>query len=91
MDEPQYKHPHSQGIHNTIEGSNYLRASEHRAIIEELEILQQIREHVGSCPIGWVDGTVRMSRRTTDADVIEWVWELRQLTGLEADGGDEHG
>lgn len=40
-DEPKYKHPMSQGIHNTIEGSNYLRAGEMRKIIEELERLAE--------------------------------------------------
>ena len=34
-----YKHPMSQGIYNTIEGSNYLRASAYMAIIKELERL----------------------------------------------------
>ena len=29
-----YKHPMSQGIYNTIEGSNYLRASAYMAIID---------------------------------------------------------
>lgn len=38
-----YKHPMSQGIENTIEGSNYLRSGEHRRIIEELERLQEMR------------------------------------------------
>jgi len=52
MDEPQYRHWQSQGIHNTIEGSNYLRAGELRGIIDELERLKAMEDlahHLRHC------------------------------------------
>jgi hypothetical protein len=49
---------------------------------------EELREHVRMCPIGWSDGDLRMTRKTTAQDVIEWVWKLRELVGLNTSDGD---
>lgn len=50
---------------------------------------QKIREHVHGCPLGWLDGKLIWFRGTTDADVIEWLRELRKMVGLKPQfGGD---
>jgi hypothetical protein len=55
-----YKHWQSQGIANTIEGSNYLRAGELRGIIDELERLVELED------------TLRQVQTALKSDSIEY-------------------
>jgi hypothetical protein len=45
--------------------------------------LESIRDHVYLCPLGWHDGRLLMSRRTTEGDVIKWLHELREMVGIK--------
>lgn len=40
-------------------------------------------KHVWQCPIGWINGKLVFGPGYTEADVIEWLVELRRIAGIE--------
>lgn len=42
-----------------------------------------LRELVNACPLGWYEGRLIWHKETTDADVIQWLKQLRVLAGLD--------
>jgi len=53
--------------------------------------LIEIRDHVGACPLGWRHDRLIMHKSWTEADVIKWLAELRELVGLKGYESDATG
>lgn len=62
---------------------------ETRRVIEALGVesrFRALKTAVLRTPFGWSDGKVRTTRRTTDADIIEWLERILGLARGEGDG-----
>jgi len=47
------------------------------------EELQEIRDHVKECPIGWFRGRIMRHLNISDEEVIVWLQKLFFITGNE--------
>lgn len=41
--------------------------------------IDELLRHIDACPLGWNEGKLITTRRTTEADVLAWVQKLKWL------------
>jgi len=54
--------------------------------LNRFNLLQQV---AARCPIGWHQQQLVWSRQTSQEDIIQWLCDVLNLIGTDADGGSE--